>query len=136
MILDVTSGDRTLVQEFPGEDVAKILAYQQPDGTQSLLVAGRGTGQIYLLTVEEPIKLEVIASGLNAPRALAVDPPTGDLLVAEADRLSRIAAARLQGEGSEPQGPPSGASSLLGGDRAERSSSRYVYGRHLLFRWE
>ncbi len=113
VILDVTSGDRTLVQEFPGEDVAKILAYQQPDGTQSLLVAGRGTGQIYLLTVEEPIKLEVIASGLNAPRALAVDPPTGDLLVAEADRLSRIAAARLQGEGSEPQGPPSGASSLL-----------------------
>ena len=113
VILDVTSGDRTLVREFPGEDVAKIIAYQQPDGTESLLVAGRATGQIYRLTVEEPINLEVIAAGLNAPVAIALDPPTGDLLVAEADKLSRIAAVRLAGEVIQPQGPPPGGSSLL-----------------------
>ena len=113
VILDVTSESRIEVRQFPGEDVAKILAYRQPDGRESLLVAGRGTGQIYRLEVEEPIKLEVIASGLNAPVAMALDSPTGDLLVAEADKLSRISASRLEEEGSEPQGPPLGASSLL-----------------------
>jgi len=65
------------------------------------------------LRVQEPIKLEVIASGLNAPGALALDPLTGDLLVAEADELSKISAARLEQVGSEPQGLPSGGISLL-----------------------
>ena len=113
VILDVTSSRRIEVRQFPGEDVAKIIAYQQPDGTESLLVAGRATGQIYRLEVEEPIRLEVIASGLNAPVAMALDSGTGDLIVAEADKLSRITAARLQGNGVQPQGPPPGGSSLL-----------------------
>ena len=113
VILDVTSGDRIEERRFPGEDVSKILAYQQPDGRESLLVAGRTTGQIYRLRVDGAGELQVIASGLDTPVAMALDSGTGDLLVAEADKLSRISGARLAADGSEPQGPLSGGSSLL-----------------------
>ena len=38
VILDVTSSNRIEERQFPGEDVSKILAYEQPDGRESLLV--------------------------------------------------------------------------------------------------
>ncbi len=112
-IVDVTGGGRTVIREIPGEDVSKILAYRQADGTESLLVAGRGTGQIYRLAVDEPFEIQVIASGLNAPEAMTLDSGSGDLIVAESDKLSRIPVARLSADSASPQGGSPGAISLL-----------------------
>lgn len=111
VIVDVTTGEPQGVQQVAGEDISKILAYRDPNGKEYLLLAGRATGQIYRLALD-PTQLRVIASGLNAPASMALD-VQGDLLVAEADRLSRIPAQQLQAVGTAPQGDAPGSDLLL-----------------------
>ncbi len=67
---------------IPGDTVAKMLPFVD-NGTSYLILAGHDSGTIYRLDVASQ-KLATIISGLNQPDSLALDPITGNLLVAEA----------------------------------------------------
>ena len=92
-IFDVTTGSQQSVAVF-GDDIPKIIAFAATDGKEYLLLAGRTSGSIRRLDPQGQTSVEV-ASGLNAPNSLVVDPVTGDLLVAEADQVSTIAVSQL-----------------------------------------
>ena len=92
-IFDVTTGSQQSVAVF-GDDIPKMISYLAADGKEYLLLAGRTSGSIRRLDPQAGTSVEV-ATGLNGPNSLVLDPVTGDLLVAEADQVSTIAASQL-----------------------------------------
>lgn len=94
-ILDVTGPSPQSVAVLAGEEVSKMVPYLGANGREYLLLAARTSGRILRLDPESREVTE-IATGLNAPTALLLEPATGDLLVAEEDGISRVAASRLQ----------------------------------------
>ncbi len=116
-IFHVMAGGKQLVAVF-GDDIPKMIAYAASDGKEYLLLAGRTSGSIRRLDPQGQTSVEV-ASGLNAPNSLVIDPVTGDLLVAEADQVSTIPASQLNqglaGAGLAEVEIPSGARQLAAG---------------------
>ena len=116
-IFDVTDDPPQSVALF-NDDIPKMISSLAVDGKEYLLLAGRTTGSIRRLDPETGDPLEV-ATGLNGPNSLVIDPVTGDLLVAEADQVSVIAASQLNqgltGAGLAEVEIPSGARQLAVG---------------------
>ena len=116
-IFDVTTGGQQSVAVF-GDDIPKMIAYAGADGKEYLLLAGRTSGSIRRLDPGTGTSVEV-GSGFNGPNALVVDPGTGALLVAEADRVSMLSAFQvnlgLTGAGLAQVETPVGARTLVAG---------------------
>ncbi len=116
-IFDVTTGAQQSVAVF-GDNIPKMIAFPASDGKEYLLLAGRTSGSIRRLDPQAQTSVEV-ASGLNAPNSLVIDPVTGGLLIAEADQVSTIAALQLNqglaGAGLAEVEIPSGARTLVAG---------------------
>ena len=116
-IFDVTTGVQQSVAVF-GDDIPKMVPYLAADGKEYLLLAGKASGSIVRLDPQSQTSMEV-ASGLNAPNSLVIDPVAGDLLVAEADQVSTIPASQLNqgltGAGLAELEIPSGARLLAAG---------------------
>ncbi len=95
-ILNVTGGSRTLVRDFAGEEISKMVPFTTSAGTEVLLLVGKTTGRIIRLDPRPSAPAPVdVATGLNAPTAAVFDPVTGGLLVAEATQVTLIPAAQL-----------------------------------------
>ncbi|MFZ0430716.1 MAG: hypothetical protein WAO20_21560 [Acidobacteriota bacterium] len=94
-ILDVTGQAPAPVKTFEGEEIAKMIPLLGADSREYLLLAGKTGGRIIRLDPASGQSVDV-ATGLNAPSALVIDPVTGDLLVAEADRVRSIPRAQLE----------------------------------------
>ena len=116
-IFDVTTGSQQSVAVF-GDDIPKMIPYLAGDGNEYLLLAGRTSGSIRRLDPGTGTSVEV-ASGLNAPNSLVIDPVSGDLLVAEADQVSTLPASQLNqglaGAGLAEAEIPVGARQLAAG---------------------
>ena len=116
-IFDVTTGAQQSVAVF-GDDIPKMISYQAADGKEYLLLTGRTSGSIRRLDPQAETFVEV-ATGLNGPNALVIDPVSGDLLIAEADQVSTIPASQinqgLAGAGLAEVEIPSGARQLAAG---------------------
>jgi hypothetical protein len=84
-----------------GDTVAKMLPYDD-GGSHYMLLAGRDSGKVYLLDVAAKT-LKTVASGLSQPNSIALDPTTGNLLVAEsgAGQITIITPAQIAAA-SEP----------------------------------
>jgi len=93
-ILDVTGTAPELVLNYPGEEISKMVSFVGIDQKEYLLLAARTSGKILRLNPLTQQSVEV-ATGLNAPAAIVIDPLTGDLLVAEAAQVSTISASQL-----------------------------------------
>ncbi|MEJ2077211.1 MAG: hypothetical protein P8020_02940 [Acidobacteriota bacterium] len=95
-VLDVTTVGEppTLIKSFAGDEIAKMIAFQGADAREYLLLAGKTSGKVIRLNPVTRQSTDV-ATGLNSPSALVIDPVTGDLLVAEADRVRSIPRAQL-----------------------------------------
>ena len=116
-IFDVTTGVQNQVAVF-GDDIPKMVAFTGADGKEYLLLAGRTSGSIRRLDPQAQTSVEV-ASGLNGPNSLVIDPVTGDLLVAEADQVGTIPASQLNQGLAGPRTAeveiPSGARQIAAG---------------------
>ncbi len=93
-VVDVTGGDRQEVAAFAGEDIPKMVPFTGVDQREYLLLAARSSGRILRLDPADG-GATTVASGLNDPRAIVIDPVAGGLLVAEANRLSSVSALAL-----------------------------------------
>ncbi|MDA2930597.1 DUF11 domain-containing protein, partial [Acidobacteria bacterium AH-259-O06] len=82
---------------FANETISKMISFTASTGKEFLLLAGQDTGRIIRL---DPTTLESVevASGLNQPTSLVIDPNTGDLLVAEQDKVTLIPKAQLESD--------------------------------------
>ena len=99
-ILDVTSGQPLEVLSL-NDEVSAMLSFEDAEGREYLLLAGRSSGSIHRI---DPLTQESaeVASGLDAPVAMTLDPLTGSLLVAQADAIVVIPASQLGGTGLTP----------------------------------
>ena len=103
-IFDVTAGLPAQVAQFAGEDIPKMIAFAGSDGKEYLLLAARTTGRVIRLNPQTQ-QTTTVVTGLDEPVSLVLDPVTGDLLVAERDRVTRVAAVELnQGLAGAPAG--------------------------------
>ena len=129
-IFDVTTGAQQSVAVF-GDDIPKMIAYTAVDGKEYLLLAGRTSGSIRRLDPQAQTSLEV-ATGLNAPNSLVIDPVSGDLLIAEADQVSTIPASQvnqgLAGAGLAEVEIPSRSQTACGRVGTDGDCRRPVYG--------
>ncbi len=91
-IFDVTTGTQQMVSAF-SDDIPKMIPYRGVDGREYLLLAGRNSGTVRRLDPQTQGSVEV-ATGLNAPNALVLD-TSGDVLAAEADKVSVITASQI-----------------------------------------
>ena len=105
-IFDVTGGLSAQVAEFAGEDIPKMIPFQGIDDKEYLLLAGRTTGRIIRLNPETQ-QTTTVVTGLDEPVSLVLDSVSvsGDLLVAERVRVTRVAGRELnQGLAGAPAG--------------------------------
>ena len=105
-IFDVTAGLPAQVAQFAGEDIPKMIPFQGIDDKEYLLLAARTTGRVIRLNPETG-QTTTVVTGLDEPVSLVLDPVSvsGDLLVAERDRVTRVAGAELnQGLAGAPAG--------------------------------
>ena len=93
-IFDVTTGLPSQVAEFAGEDIPKMIPYVGSDGREYLLLAAKTTGRVIRLDPQTQGPATVV-EGLDKPVSLVRDPVNGDLLVAERDKVTRVAANQL-----------------------------------------
>ena len=109
-------GERTEVLSLPGENLAKIIAFEARDGQEYLLMAGQASGQIIRFDPRTKAT-QTVSSGLDAPTTITFD-SSGDLLVAvstgivtldrdqlESDLAPAVQMAKLQP--TQPTGGPS-----------------------------
>ena len=90
-----SSATNTAFVSLTGDTVSKMLPYDS-GGTSYMLLAGRDSGKIYRLEVAGKV-LKTVVSGLNQPTSMALDPTTGNLLVAEAgaQQITVVTAAQI-----------------------------------------
>ncbi|MGI8782306.1 MAG: leucine-rich repeat domain-containing protein [Acidobacteriota bacterium] len=77
-----SSGTTTVFTQINNETIGKIVPFVDASGTSYMLIAGTDSGKIYRLNVLDK-KLDTVASGLNKPNSLALDPISRNLLVSE-----------------------------------------------------
>jgi uncharacterized repeat protein (TIGR01451 family) len=89
-VLEVSpAGAKTTVQTFTGENIGKLLAFTAFNGKDYLLISGQLGGRIIRL---DPVTRQFrnVVTGLKEPSALVFDQITGDLLVAEKDKVTIV----------------------------------------------
>ncbi len=98
-VLDVSTGAQTPIVTYTNENIVKMISFTASNGTEYLLLLGQLGGRIIRLSPATKATKDVV-TGLNAPTAMVFDPASGDLLVAEKDRISIIARASLESDSS------------------------------------
>ncbi len=97
-----TTTNTPYIPVISGDTIAKMLPYEN-GGKSYMLLAGRDSGKIYRLEISDAKTLKTVKSGFIQPTSMALDPITGNLLVAEAgaQQISIVTAAEIQAA-SEP----------------------------------
>ena len=93
-IFDVTEGSPAQVAQFAGEDIPKMIAFAGSDGKEHLLLAAKTTGRVIRFSPQTE-QTTTVVTGLDEPASLVLDLVNGDLLVAERDRVTRVAGTEL-----------------------------------------
>lgn len=98
-LLEIASpgAPKVLVAKFDNETIVKMITFTSSDGQEFLLLAGQETGQIYRF---DPVKKQsvVVVSGLDQPNALVINPLSGNLLVAEKNKVTLISKTQLEAD--------------------------------------
>jgi hypothetical protein len=90
-----TAQVKVSLKEFAGEEISKMIAFEASNGEEFLLVAAKTSGTVIRIDPRTRVTQEV-ATGLNQPESLVLDPVTGDLLVAEGDKVSSVSKSDLE----------------------------------------
>ena len=87
---------KTSLAEFIGEEISKMISFEASNGKEFLLLAAKTSGRIIRLDPAIPGVTRDVATGLNQPESMVIDPVTGDLLVAEQTQVTTIAKSDLE----------------------------------------
>jgi hypothetical protein len=105
-------GARNVIVRYSGENIAKILTYRGIDRRDYLLMSGQIGGRIIRL---DPVTRQSrdVVTGLKEPSAMVFDPATGDLVVAERDKITTVARSVLDTGLSSASPAPANDPTLL-----------------------
>ncbi len=106
-VLDVSSGAQAPIVTYTNENIVKMISFTASNGTEYLLLLGQVGGRIIRLNPATKATKDVV-TGLNAPTAMVFDPASGDLLVAEKDKISIVARATLESDSGPNAGSAAG----------------------------
>ncbi|MFZ0428692.1 MAG: DUF5719 family protein [Acidobacteriota bacterium] len=84
------------VSTFANEEIHDMTAFAANGGKEYMLLAARRSGRILRLDPENPQQPYEVAKGLVQPGAMVIDPVSGNLLVAEQDRITTISRSALE----------------------------------------
>jgi hypothetical protein len=89
------SGGRTRLSTLAGKEVVDMAAWRSSSGTEFLLLASRNSGEILRY---DPLSKQAtqVAKNLVQPTALVVDRVSGNVLVAERDRITTVQRSALE----------------------------------------
>ena len=96
VVFEVAPGvGKVTIRDFPGEEITKMIPFSSSGGQEFLLLAGRSGGRVIRL---DPLSGEStdVATGLDRPNTLVLDPVTDTLLVAEQTRITSIPRTQLE----------------------------------------
>ncbi len=93
-IFNVSSIPRQKIADFMAEDIPKMVPFAAGDGREYLLLAGNTSGRIIRLDPESGQITDVV-TGLESPTAIAINPVTRELLIAEATQIRIVSALEL-----------------------------------------
>jgi hypothetical protein len=114
-IFAVVAGQvKTTFANFSEEEISKMISFEASNGKEFLLVAAKTSGRIIRLDPAIPGVTRDVATGLNQPESMVIDPVTGDLLVADLTQVTTVAKSDLEaglavlrlrpgGEGRDPR---------------------------------
>ncbi len=85
---------KTSVRTF-SDNIVKMLSYTASDGKEYVLMLGKDSGDLVRLEPETR-QTRIVYTGLNSPTSMALDETTGNVLVAEADRITEVAKSFLE----------------------------------------
>ena len=80
---------------FQNETISKMIPFTASNGKEFLLLAAKTSGKVIRLDPSTKERRDV-ATGLNQPETLVLDPVTGNLLVAEQDQISVVSKSVLE----------------------------------------
>ena len=86
---------RVSLVEFAGEEISKMIPFEASNGDEFLLAAAKTSGKVIRIDPRTRATRDV-ATGLNQPESLGIDPVTGDLLIAERDKVSSVSRSDLE----------------------------------------
>ncbi len=90
-------GQRTPVATLDGEEIPSMIPFEARDGREYLLLAARASGRVLRLNWQTGA-VRAVATGLQSPSALVLDPIGGSLLVAESTRVSSVPRSALESD--------------------------------------
>ena len=96
-IFEVEVGSvKTTLADFSNEEISKMISFEASSGKEFLLVAAKTSGRIIRLDPALPGVTREVATGLDQPESMVIDPVTGDLLVAEQSQVTTVPQADLE----------------------------------------
>ncbi len=90
------TGQRQTVITIENEEIADMVPFTASGGKEYMLLAARKSGRILRLDPDQPQNPYEVARGLSLPSSMVVDRVSGNLLVAEADRISTVPRQSLE----------------------------------------
>ncbi|MDA2936979.1 hypothetical protein MYX75_01785 [Acidobacteria bacterium AH-259-A15] len=82
---------------FSAEEISKMIPFRAGTGTEFLLLAARTSGRVIRFNPATQESKDVV-TGLNKPGSLVIDPSSGNLLVAEQDKVTIISRTQLESD--------------------------------------
>jgi len=92
----IPTGGRAPVITLDNEEIADMVPFTASGGKEYMLLAARTSGRILRLDPAQPQNPYEVARGLSQPSSMVVDRVSGNLLVAEADRISTVPRQSLE----------------------------------------
>ena len=96
-VIEIEEDARTLLVDLPGEEISDLLAFEASVGESFLLALSRTSDRIFRIDLEFPNATEIV-SGLDGPVAMAWNPVTGNLLVADENSLFSVSRVELESD--------------------------------------
>ncbi|MEE8348744.1 MAG: hypothetical protein V3R94_04185, partial [Acidobacteriota bacterium] len=118
-IFAVVAGQvKTTFANFSDEEISKMISFKASNGKEFLLLAAKTSGRIIRLDPAIQGVSREVATGLNQPESMVIDPVTGDLLVVEQTQVTTVAKSDLE----------AGLSALrLGGGGERRNQGQVLF---------
>lgn len=88
-------GPRRQLASLPGEDIVKMIEYRAGNGKDFLLLCSRTSGKVLRMDPATGAYIEV-AGGFSEPNSIAIDPLTGNLLVADKFSVRSVERTQLE----------------------------------------
>ncbi len=94
-VFQALPGPKIPVASFPGDEITKMISFRAANDREYLLIAVSPSGRVVRLDPGAGSTFDVV-TGLDSPSALVLDPVSGNLLIAERDRILSIPRSQLE----------------------------------------